>query len=223
MQKWERLEEDFVKNYVYKKRNISERIHNFGHRAVENLRSKKSNQVVLDLASGPGSHFRFLDADRLEIVFALDAKRSSLESSRDAAQFDCVNTLIQGDCYSLPFQNDSLDQVFSLYAMEHILDLDRCFSEVSRVLRKGGGFYIGIPTEGGLLWRFGRTLTTARVARQRYGVDYNKIIREEHVSTAFQILKKIPQYFQVRRTCYFPFGVPSIHLNLVVVLEAVKQ
>lgn len=45
----------------------------------------------------------------------------------------------------LPFENDSVDVVFSHHTLEHISDYLFCVSEVYRVLKNGGHFLIGVP------------------------------------------------------------------------------
>jgi ubiquinone/menaquinone biosynthesis C-methylase UbiE len=46
---------------------------------------------------------------------------------------------------ALGFDDESFDFVFSYHALEHIEDPNRALHEMHRVLRPGGGFWIGTP------------------------------------------------------------------------------
>lgn len=54
-------------------------------------------------------------------------------------------TLQYGDAMAMSFEDDSFDFVYSYHALEHIPDPNRALSEMSRVLKPGGGFWIGTP------------------------------------------------------------------------------
>lgn len=45
----------------------------------------------------------------------------------------------------LPFENDSVDLIFSYHTLEHIPDYLFCISEIHRVLKHGGHFLVGVP------------------------------------------------------------------------------
>ena len=53
--------------------------------------------------------------------------------------------LLYGDAMSMPFGDDSFDFVYSYHALEHIPDPEKALSEMSRVLRPKGGFWVGTP------------------------------------------------------------------------------
>ena len=50
-----------------------------------------------------------------------------------------------GDAMQLEFPDESFDFVFSYHALEHISDPNRALREMHRVLKSGGGFWIGTP------------------------------------------------------------------------------
>lgn len=45
----------------------------------------------------------------------------------------------------LPFDDNSVDMIFSLHTLEHIPDYLFCLSEIHRVLKHGGRFLVGLP------------------------------------------------------------------------------
>lgn len=63
--------------------------------------------------------------------------------------------LLVADARELPFENGSFDLVFSYHALEHIPSPDRVVGEMHRVLRHGGGFWIGTPNRSRIVGYIG--------------------------------------------------------------------
>ena len=89
-------------------------------------------------------------------VTGLDA--SSDFDARAAARVD----LRQGDARALPFTDDSFDFVYCYHALEHIPEPSKAVREIARVLRTGGGYFIGTPNRTRLLGYVGSKTATMR-------------------------------------------------------------
>ena len=96
---------------------------------------------VLDCGCGPGSITlsiaqRVGNGRVLGVVFGESqiqrANESAKELGIDNAAFQ------QADCYSLPFEDESFDRVFSNALMEHLTDPVRAIREMLRVLKPNG-------------------------------------------------------------------------------------
>jgi len=79
------------------------------------------------------------------------------------------------------------DRITSVAALEHICDLPVVMARAARRLNPGGVFRAAIPSEGGLLWKLGWSLTTGLEFRLRHGLDYGDLMRHEHVNAAWEI------------------------------------
>ncbi|WP_374573216.1 cyclopropane-fatty-acyl-phospholipid synthase family protein [Phenylobacterium sp.] len=79
------------------------------------------------------------------------------------------------------------DRITSVAALEHICELPLALARSARLLTPKGVFRAAIPSEGGLLWRLGWSLTTGLEFRLRHGLDYGVMMRHEHVNTAAEI------------------------------------
>jgi SAM-dependent methyltransferase len=55
--------------------------------------------------------------------------------------------LVQADAKSLPFQSGAFDFAAAFHSLEHVGDPRLALSEVSRVLRPGAWFYVGVPNK----------------------------------------------------------------------------
>ena len=105
---------------------------------------------------------------RLLVVGCGDGVEAAILSSRlDAAvtgidvadSFDPTASRIAdlrtGDAMRLEFADETFDFVFSYHALEHIADPNRALREMHRVLRRGGGFWIGTPNRTRLVGYIG--------------------------------------------------------------------
>jgi hypothetical protein len=86
------------------------------------------------------------------------------------------------------------ERVTSIAALEHVCDLPDLVARSALLLTEGGQFRAGIPSEGTILWRLGWATTTALDFRARYNLDYEVLMRYEHVNTAREI-ENVLRYF----------------------------
>ena len=64
-------------------------------------------------------------------------------------------TLSKEDATALSYHDSSFDFVYSYHALEHISDPRSALSEMKRVLKPGGGFWIGTPNSQRLVGYLG--------------------------------------------------------------------
>jgi ubiquinone/menaquinone biosynthesis C-methylase UbiE len=102
-----------------------------------------SGKSVLCLASGGGQDsvaFGLLGAE----VSVLDLSDIQLERDRQGmAHHNLPVTIIQGDMRDLsPFADNSFDIVWQIYSINFVPSVDQVFSEVARVLKSGGVYFL---------------------------------------------------------------------------------
>ncbi len=119
----------------------------FVHRATFDGLLERLEPVVLrprrildpGCATGSGSqqlarHFR-----RSRII-GLDASSAMLQNAKNRRSFFYKPFIVQADASKIPFKDGSIDLVFANMLLPWIDDHAACFSEVARVLTKGGVF-----------------------------------------------------------------------------------
>jgi demethylmenaquinone methyltransferase/2-methoxy-6-polyprenyl-1,4-benzoquinol methylase len=99
-------------------------------RAVESLRLP-TGSLVLDIACGTGDLCRELKKQGHRPV-GLDVSMGMLVAARTKAP------LVQGDALALPFPDGSVDGITCGFALRNVVDLEKTFTEMRRVLRLGG-------------------------------------------------------------------------------------
>ena len=166
---------------------------------------------LLEIGAGNMNHVPFLPAattcDAVEPFRELwhdspDRSRmgriySSLEEIPPGAQYDCI---------------------FSVAVLEHLADLPAILARAGLLLRNGGTFRAGIPSEGGFLWGLSWRLTTAIEYRLRHGLAYGPIMRYEHLNSADEILTMLRYFYGYVEVSRFP--LPFRHFSFYASLIA---
>lgn len=104
--------------------------------------------MILDLGVGSG-YLYFPIAKRnpaCEIV-GLDIVANTLKANREKAQNEDINSLsfVCYDGIDFSFEAGRFDMVITRYSLHHFPDIDYSISEVARVLKGGGVFFISDP------------------------------------------------------------------------------
>ena len=86
------------------------------------------------------------------------------------------------------------ERITSVAVLEHICNLPEVIARSGLLLVEGGQFRAGIPSEGTILWRLGWKSTTALAFKRRYGLDYEVLMKHEHVNSAKEI-EDVLRYF----------------------------
>ncbi len=88
------------------------------------------------------------------------------------------------------------DRVISIATFEHICNLPEVVAHSGLLLKPGGELRAAIPSEGGPLWKLGWQLTTGWEFKRRYGLNYELMMRAEHVNTWREVADVLSYFFQ---------------------------
>ena len=100
---------------------------------------------------------------------------------------------VYDDILEIP-EHTLFDRIISIAAFEHICSLPEVIARCGLHLADDGQLRAGIPSEGTILWRLGYKYTTGLEFRRKYNLDYEVLMRHEHVNTA-QEIEEILRYF----------------------------
>lgn len=97
--------------------------------------------TILDLGSATGASGRLLRKRfRRAHVVALDLSHAMLLQARNRKSWLARSSFVQGDAERLPFASESFDVIVANQLLPCIPEPESLFTEVARVLRKGGLF-----------------------------------------------------------------------------------
>ena len=104
----------------------------------------KTSDVVLDLGCGGGRNVQYF-LTKARKVYGMDYSKTSVDiasSVNSEAIRDGRCKIIEADVAKLPFEDESIDIVTAFETIYFWNDIEECFKEIYRVLKKGGQFLI---------------------------------------------------------------------------------
>lgn len=109
---------------------------------IGNIKGKN----ILEIGCG-GAQCGIAMAKQGAKVIGIDISKEQLNFARDLAEKNNVKiNFYQGDIENLKqIKSNSQDLVFTAWALHYVENLDKCFKEVYRALKKGGTFILSLP------------------------------------------------------------------------------
>ncbi len=108
----------------------------------------KDGMRILDLGVGSGyMSFPIAKENVTCEVIGLDIVDNALKVNRERAEKENISNLsfVCYDGIDFPFEDDSFDMVITRYALHHFPDIEHSISEVARVLKGNGHFFVSDP------------------------------------------------------------------------------
>jgi len=194
-----------------------------GHEIAEKAFGKESNfDVVLEVGAGAANHIKHVRHSFREYIVT-DSNEEFLKKT--AAKItplypDRIQFRVE-DCTALKMEDESVDRVIATHVLEHMYYPHRVLKEWYRVLKTGGVLTIVLPCDPGIFWRIGRL--AARRKAEGIGLSYDYLMAREHVNPINNLVALLHYYFQKRKEVWFPFGFPSIDLNIYYACHVYKN
>lgn len=110
-------------------------------KAVEQLARRRQ---VLDIGCGDAYLMASLQA-HCDRVQGVDPEQAAVNLAAEILKPWPHCSVVQGDCYSLPFGNNQFDAVLLTDVIEHLTDPGACLAEIARVLTDDGVLILTTP------------------------------------------------------------------------------
>ncbi len=131
---------------------LGKKIYQSERKAIENLIENGENKLAVDLGIGTGLFTEILREKGYKVI-GIDISEEMLKIARRRG-FEVIKRDLNEP---LPFQDESIDFVFSMTSIEFLKDPKNLFDEVKRVLKKDGKFLL-ITLNSISLWALKRRL-----------------------------------------------------------------
>jgi hypothetical protein len=167
---------------------LVKRLETWLHKKVaEDVAAGGNHFSTLEIGSGTLNHLAFEPVsnsyDAVE-PFALLYQQSPMRSKVRRIFGDIME--IDGVTY---------DRIISIATFEHVTDLPAMVAKAATLLNEKGHLRVSVPNEGTILWRLG-TYVTGFAFRKKYGLDYQLLMRYEHINTAGEIEEVLRYFFR---------------------------
>ena len=143
----------------------------------------EQEDLVLDAGCFNSEKLWFLNKERGIQGIGVDISSLALERAKEKDPYG--NRYYQADLEDLPFRNESFNSVLCCDILEHLGDVARGVSEISRALKKRGILFIHMPIRDNRFSFFWwRQRITPKIARRRYqevGHDYSKMLTSQEL------------------------------------------
>lgn len=180
-----------------------------GHKYIAS-KGKNINGTILDVGSGMGYHLKFEKLSSKRTYICLDEDKTMLD------RIDVSNVQkIVGTCSEMPLKNKSVDLIIASHILEHLPYLKSDLKELKRVLKKNGKFIVVLPCDPGKLWRALTLITPSRWRLKRLGIDYDIVMKHEHVNTFERCMEDIKEIFTIDQEKYYPFLIKKYNFNIL--------
>jgi SAM-dependent methyltransferase len=132
---------DYVHGYgTREQQRLVEQAEHWRHGLIRDGTELAPGTRLLEVGCGVGAVLALLGQEYPGVrLFGVDIERTQVEFARGHLERAGVEaTLLEGDALALPFGDESFDQVWMMWLLEHIADPTAALREARRVLVPGG-------------------------------------------------------------------------------------
>lgn len=180
------------RNGEYKTTSISKKLEGWMHRQVASDLRPGLQLSTLEIGAGTLNQLPFEPVvgpyDIVEPFRALFENAPGKERLRNV--FEDISQAKNSGPY---------DRITNIAVFEHIMDLPVVVAQSALLLKPDGSLRVAIPNEGTPMWYLG-TRVSGHEFKKRYGLEYQVLMRYEHVNTAADIEGVLDVFFE-RSSC----------------------
>lgn len=199
----------------YKKNRDGVGIVNAAAQCMETWMHKQVSEIngkhILELGAGTLNHIRYETSPSVyDIVEPMKGLyQGKINKGIPTHFYERIEDVPEGNQY---------DKILSIAVLEHMENLPFDIAHGAIRLARDGGFYAGIPSEGGFLWWLGWRMTTGLAYFAKHRMDYGVVMRHEHLNSAHEILSVCKWIFDEVKIRRFP--TPLHHISFYTYVEA---
>jgi hypothetical protein len=172
----------------YKTTSISQKLESWMHKKIAEDVLKDSTKITLEIGAGTLNQLQYENNQNI-----YDIVEPFRELYKDSNQLIRIRN-IYSDIKEI--KGIKYDRITSIATFEHLLNLPDIVAKAVTLLKlEGGQLRVAIPNEGTFLWKLG-TFVTGYEFKKKYNLDYQTLMRYEHVNTADDIEEVLNYFFK---------------------------
>jgi SAM-dependent methyltransferase len=180
--------------------------------------------ITLELGATEGQHLKFVNLADHKMYIGVDLELRGPQKSSNSSVKHLIDKnnnfyFTGGNIESLPFKNESLDQIISLCIFHHLVNPERAMAEILRTLKPGGLLVVQLPTDPGFLNHALKNLILYRSISNASKVNPKLYYARSHRNHIWSLLQLFKFHFEgwgKLKFHYWPFYFKSWNFNLIV-------
>tara|TARA_B100001057_G_scaffold453779_1_gene498872 strand:+ start:1832 stop:2554 length:723 start_codon:yes stop_codon:yes gene_type:complete len=219
-----RLEKIYKKIYIENRKGtglankISSYLESWMHKKIEKRIKNKKISKSLEIGAGTLNHLDYVNNfEHYDVIEPAKWLYTDTKSKKLIKNY-------YSDIFEIS-ASEKYDRVLSIATLEHVLDLPKLIEQSKQLLNKGGIFQAAIPCEGEFAWYCGWKFGTGIAFWLKHGLNYEELMKFEHVNNLNEISKIIKFYFKNIKVLRspLPFLIKKKHTSFYAYIEAVKN
>jgi hypothetical protein len=176
----------------------AQKMESWMHKKVAKDVKKESHKSTLEIGAGTLNQLKYEQTEPYDII------EPFAELYADSPYITRIQNIYK-DIAEIE-SSVKYDRITSIATFEHILDLPKVVAKCALLLNETGVLRVAIPNEGTMLWKLAWKFTTNLEFKSKYGLDYEILMKHEHVNTAHEIEKILTHFFTKCRCSCFGLG-----------------
>ncbi len=213
----QKLQQDFLRIWhevLPKKYGMIEKFNHANPIVANSVKAGKC--TTLEIGAGLGEHLIYEDLKNQDYT-ALEIRQDFVDTIKN--RFPNVSAIVGDIQGNIDLPDNKFDRILGIHVLEHLRNLPSALKEIKRMLKPDGTFAVVIPCEGGLAYQIARRISAQRIFEKKFKIPYGPIIKNEHVSDAWEIMHELKKYFTIEKSSYWPLLIPLTPCNLVIALS----
>jgi len=197
---------------------ISSYLESWMHKKIENRVNNINISKSLEIGAGTLNHLDYVNTlEHYDVIEPAKWLYKDTKSEKFVKNF-------YSDIFEISIKQ-KYDRILSIATLEHVLDLPKLIEQSKQLLNKGGLFQAAIPCEGEFAWYCGWKFGTGVAFWLKHGLNYEELMKFEHVNNLNEISKIIKYYFKNIKILRspLPFLIKKKHTSFYAYIEAVKN
>jgi ubiquinone/menaquinone biosynthesis C-methylase UbiE len=196
------------------------------HSKVEKHSTTSDKAKILEIAAGNGEHLSHRRTIGNLYVLS-DYNPRMLENAKNRfknSEYKNSLSFVSANIYTLPFDDESFDQIVVTCLLHHLADLNKAFMEIKRVIKPKGRITIYVSCDPGVVNRIIRKLIIIPRVRKYSKINYENFIATEHFRHFSSIRTILRNFFydDSIREYFYPLKLKSWNFNAFCIFEIRK-